>query len=367
MSDASVSYKCPCCGAPLSFVPGHDKVSCEYCSNEFDVKTVEDLYNKQEALANKAAAAQEGGWKTDEAGSEWGEQETDTMKAFTCESCGAEIVSDENTIATECCYCGNPTMLPERFGGMLKPDYVIPFKKSKEDAVAALKEFYKGKRLLPDVFTANNRVEAIQGLYVPFWLFDSQVDAAADFKANRSLSYDDGDERVTETSYYDCQRSGVAEFAKIPVDGSTKMDDTFMESIEPFDYSEMQPFTTAYLPGYLAEKYDVSAEDSVAHADERIDNSMIELLGKTLENYDGSDLTNSYINKVNGDVKYALAPVWILTTKFEGTSYTFMMNGQTGKFVGKLPIDKGKLRNYKMISFGIVAVVAFALINFILG
>ena len=74
MSDASVSYKCPCCGAPLSFVPGHDKVSCEYCSNEFDVKTVEDLYNKQEALANKAAAAQEGGWKTDEAGSEWGEQ-----------------------------------------------------------------------------------------------------------------------------------------------------------------------------------------------------------------------------------------------------------------------------------------------------
>ena len=368
MSDGAVSYKCPCCGAPLSFLPGHDKVSCEYCGNEFEVKTVEELYTKKESLAAKAEAAKaSGGWKTDEAGSEWGEQETSDFKSFTCESCGAEIVADGNTIATECCYCGNPTMLPNRFSGMLKPDYVIPFKKTKEEAVAALKEFYKGKKLLPDVFTANNRMESIQGLYVPFWLFDSKVDGAAEFKTHRSLVYDEGDETVTETSYYDCQRSGVAEFAKIPVDGSTKMDDTYMESIEPYDYSEIQPFTTAYLPGYLAEKYDVTAEDSIERADERVDNSMLELLSETLENYEGQELTNSYVNKLDGKVKYALAPVWILTTKYEGTNYTFMMNGQTGKFVGQLPVDKGKLQKYRFMSFVGVSAVVLAVLYGILG
>lgn len=368
MGEGAVSYKCPCCGAPLSFLPGHDKVSCEYCSNEFDVKTVEDLYAKQERLAAKAAEAKEaGGWKTEEAGSEWSNEESAEMKAFTCESCGAEIVADGNTMATECCYCGNPTMLPNRFSGMLKPDYVIPFKKTKAEAVAALKEFYKGKKLLPDVFTANNRMESIQGLYVPFWLFDSEVDGGAEFKAYRSLVYDEGDDTVTETSYYDCQRGGTAQFAKIPVDGSTKMDDTYMESIEPYDYSEMQPFTTAFLPGYLAEKYDVTAEDSIQRADERVDGSMLELLSETLENYDGQELTNSYITKVNGQVKYALAPVWILTTKYEGTCYTFMMNGQTGKFVGKLPIDQGKLKKYRMMSFVGGFVVVGALLFGILG
>ncbi len=368
MSTATVSYKCPCCGAPLSFLPGHDKVSCEYCGNEFEVKTVEELYAKQENLAAKAEAAKEsGGWKTDEAGSEWSGTEAAEMKAFTCEACGAEIVADENTLATECCYCGNPTMIPNRFSGMLKPDYVIPFKKTKEEAVAALKAFYAGKKLLPNVFTANNRVESIQGLYVPFWLFDSEVDAAAEFKAHRSLVYDDADETVTETSFYDCQRSGKAVFAKIPVDGSTKMDDTFMESIEPYDYSEMKPFTTAYLPGYLAEKYDVTAQDSTARADERVDSSMLELLSGTLENYEGQELTNSYVNKLNGEVKYALAPVWILTTKYQGTSYTFMMNGQTGKFVGKLPIDKGKLNQYMIMSGVGVFVIIFALLYFIFG
>jgi DNA-directed RNA polymerase subunit RPC12/RpoP len=368
MSDTSVSYKCPCCGAPLSFQPGHDKVSCEYCSNEFEVKTIEKLYEQQQNLAAKTAKAQsQGGWKTGDAGTDWDEQEAADLKVFTCESCGAEIVANENTIATECCYCGNPTLLPQRFGGMLKPDYVIPFQKTKKEAVAALQEFYKGKKLLPDVFTANNRMEDIQGLYVPFWLFDSQVAAMAEFKAHRSTVYDDEDETVTETSYYDCQRSGTAEFAKIPVDGSTKMDDSYMESIEPYDYSGLQPFTTAYLPGYLAEKYDVTAEDSTVRADERVDSSMLNLLGDTLENYEGYDLEDSYVHKCNGEVKYALAPVWILTTAYQKENYTFMMNGQTGKFVGKLPVDKGKLHKYQLISFVISSCSLFALSYLIFG
>ncbi|MFQ9401559.1 MAG: hypothetical protein ACLR1D_04260 [Dialister sp.] len=96
-------------------------------------------------------------WDTKKAGKDWSEEEEKMLRAFTCSSCGAEIVCDENTIATECCYCGNPTMISQRYSGSLRPDYVIPFQKMKEDAQAAFKNFYKGKILLPGSFVTGKQ------------------------------------------------------------------------------------------------------------------------------------------------------------------------------------------------------------------
>lgn len=367
MADTSVAYKCLNCGAPLTFEPGKTTVTCEYCGTEFEVANLENIYNKKEELAAKAQEAKEAKWKTDEAGTEWSVDEANMMKAFTCSACGAEIVCDENTMATECVYCGNPTMLPNRFDGMLKPDYIIPFKKTKEEAVAALKQFYDGKKLLPDAFTANNRVEAIQGMYVPFWLFDSTAGGRGIYNTTKSIVFEDEDDIVTETSHFQVVRAGEAEFEMIPVDGSTKMDDQFMESIEPFDYSELVPFTSAYMASYLADKYDVDAEASVPRANNRIDNSILAELEKSAsDGYESCTCESSECYENEGKVSYAMVPVWILTTQFEGKPYTFMMNGQTGKFVGQLPIDKGKLQKYQLMAFAIAAIITFAILFFVL-
>lgn len=366
MAETSVNYKCPNCSAPLSFLPGHDKVTCEYCGTEFEVKAIEELYAAKEAAAAKAQQAKEAKWDTAGAGDEWAQEEVAQMKAFTCSSCGAQLVCDENTMATECCYCGNPTMLPSRFEGMLRPDFVIPFKKTKEEAVAALKEFYKGKKLLPAAFTANNRVEAIQAMYVPFWLFDSSVTASGTYHATSDSVIETQDEIITTTMHYDCVREGKMSFENIPVDGSKKMADDFMESIEPFDYSEMVPFSTAYLTGYLADKYDVDAEEAVSRADERVVKSAEGCLEATVTGYtmvrDNGDCA---VMKDKNAVHYAMAPVWILTTRYEDKPYTFMMNGQTGKFVGSLPIDKGKLRNYTLLSFILGAIIVYIIAWFL--
>ena len=367
MAETSVGYKCLCCGAPLSFLPGAEKVTCEYCGTELEIKTVEEMFAKKEAAAAQAQAAKEAKWDTAAAGNEWEKEEAEMMKAFTCSSCGAEIVSDGNTMATECCYCGNPTMLPSRFAGMLKPDFIIPFKKSKEEAVAALKKFYEGKKLLPDAFTANNRVEAIQGMYVPFWLFDADINAQGMYKASRSTVVTTEDEIITTTDYYNCQRAGTMKFERIPVDGSEKMDDTFMESIEPFDYSEMVPFSSAYFTGYLADKYDVDAEAAVGRADERVNTSAKMCLAGTVQGFDGVEPSDDCaVVKNDSAVHYAMVPVWILTTRYNNEPYTFMMNDQTGKVVGSLPIDYGKLRNYSAMAFAICAVIAFAILYFVL-
>ena len=367
MAETTVSYKCPNCSAPLSFLPGHDKVTCEYCGAELDISAVEDLFRTKQELAVKAQEAKEAKWNTQGAGEEWSDQEQAMLKAFTCSSCGAELVCDENTMATECVYCGNPTMIPKRFDGMLKPDYVIPFKKTKEDAVAALKKFYEGKKLLPDAFTANNRVEAIQPMYVPFWLFDSEVEAHANFKAERIRTRETSTEIIRESHIYNCSRAGIMKFHKIPADGSKKMDDTYMESIEPFNYNELVPFSAAYLTGYLADKYDVDAETCAPRADNRVENSAIEVLRSTVNGYDICEEESHAVIKTKGEVMYAMVPVWILTTRYEDKPYTFMMNGQTGKVVGSLPYDSGKAFKYPAICALILIPIIYLIVSFLMG
>lgn len=342
MADTSVSIQCPNCGAPLAFSPGKAKVVCEYCGTEFDVKAIEELYAKKEEMAAAAHRAKEARWDTAQAGSQWTEEEEKTLRALTCPTCGAQIVCDENTMATECVYCGNPTLVPSRFEGMLKPDFIIPFKKTKEEAVAALKEFYKGKFLLPKEFTAQNRLEAVQPMYVPFWLFDSRVKAEGLFRTENDMVYNTENAVITETSIYRCSRKGTMEFHRIPVDGSKKMDDTFMESIEPFDYSALVPFQSAYLTGFLADKYDVTAEDAAPRADRRMAKSAMMVLEDTVTGYMRCTPEDEVFEKEEGSVSYAMAPVWILTTRYKEKSYTFLMNGQTGKVAGTLPYDRPK-------------------------
>lgn len=363
MAETTVSYKCPNCSAPLVFQPGNDKVSCEYCGNEFSVDTIKELFAQKEARAAQAEAEQAATWETAAAGGEWAADETAALHAFTCSSCGAEIVADANTMATECCYCGNPTMIPGRFAGMMKPDFVIPFKKNKNDAINALKKFYEGKILLPNAFTANNRVESIQPMYVPFWLFDAEASGSASYRAEIVHHYETDSERVTETQVYNCTRSGHMKFQRIPVDGSEKMPDAYMESVEPFDYKEMVPFEAGYLAGYLADKYDANAETCAPRADERIRGSVSDTLRSTVTGYDSVTEEELHAVKENSEVSYALVPVWILTTRYEDKPYTFMMNGQSGKMVGSLPYDKTKAILYPLIAAVVALPVLYVLVE----
>ena len=363
MPDNSVAYKCPNCSAPLNFKPGTQKITCEYCGTELEAAAIEALFKAKEDMAVQAANKEDRKWDTAVAGSQWSDAEATAMKNFVCESCGAVIVADGNTMATECCYCGHAVMIPQRFEGMLRPDYIIPFKTTKEDAMKGFKEFYSGLWLLPSSFKAQNRIEAIQPMYVPFWLFDSAVDAYANFKAESVRVYDDGDETVTETSHYECLREGSMSFARVPVDGSEKMDNDYMESIEPFDYSEMVPFSNAYMTGFLAEKYDVDAEAAVPRADERVKGSAAEVLEKTVQGYTKVTCTATNINKQSGSVSYAMAPVWIVTTRYKDKPYTFMMNGQTGKVAGALPWSRLKTLFFLVLVFSVFWPVSFYLIK----
>jgi len=348
-------FKCPCCDGAIEFDSGVQKMKCPYCDSEFEIDALLAYENEMNQQDQEDMT-----WET-EAGGMWQEGEDEALRVYTCGTCGGEIVADETTGATSCPYCGNPVVMTGHFAGSLKPDLVIPFKFDKKAAVEALNRHYQGKKLLPKVFKDQNHIREVKGLYVPVWLFDTDADAHVRYKATRTRMWSDSNYNYTETSHYLLTRAGGIGFENVPVDGSTKMDDALMESIEPYNIADAVDFRTAYLSGYLADKYDVDSQASAARANERIKMTTESAFASTVMGYQSVIPAGSSIRLHGGRARYALYPVWILNTDWNGEKYTFAMNGQTGKIAGDLPMDRGAFWRWLLGVSGIVSAVSFAI------
>lgn len=347
MATDVTNYQCPACIAPLRFSSDSGKLECDYCGESYTVEEVEKFYA---AKTESAAAAYEKKIdkfekKQQEMAAE-GFEEDQNLIQFNCPSCGAELISDETTAATSCPYCGNPNIIPGKLSGAFKPDYVIPFKFDKNEAIKALKKHYAKKPLLPSAFSKQNHIEEIKGVYVPFWLFDCDTQGNCKYRATTSRSWREGDYICTETKYYDVERGGDLQFNNIPVDASSKMPDEHMESIEPFDYDELKEFSLAYLPGFLADKFDVDSEQCRVRAFKRAELTTEQEFLNTISGYDSVTKVGGGVNVTGQDKKYGLLPVWMLYTKWQNKDFLFAMNGQTGKLIGDLPISWPKFFGY---------------------
>lgn len=326
----TVNYQCPACTAPLRYDEKTAKLQCDFCGSSYTVQEVEDLYAMKSAQAAEAEIPDVPP----------AQQETEgDLHAYLCPSCGAELICEKTTAATACPYCGNPTVVPGQLTGALKPDFVIPFKLEKNAAVEALHKHYgKWNFYLPKLFRRENHIQKVQGVYVPFWLYDAQVSGSGTYDCSDSVSHREGDYQVTRTMHYVAERSGTAVFEKVPVDASKKMPDNYMDSLEPFDYSQLKPFSPAYLPGFLADRYDETAEACAPRMEKRCKNA---LSAKLSSDIDHTTVTQDSFHAAidHSDAHYALLPVWMLTTQWKDKRYLFAMNGQTGKIVGELPTD----------------------------
>lgn len=345
MGADSTQMCCPNCGGTMEFDPSLGKLKCIFCESAFTQEECAVFFKEQESQE-----------QAKQSGSDWGSDAQD-MKAFSCNTCGAEILTDENTGATRCPYCGNTTVIEAQFSGAAKPDFVIPFGFTKQQAMEKYKAYYEKKFLLPKAFLSNNQVEEIQGLYVPFWLFDGAVTIDAEFEGA------DKNETDTEviSKIYRCERRGTITFENVPADASKRMPDAIMDSLEPFKFNELKPFDMMYLPGFLAEKFDVEGDDDLERAEKRVTATAKQKTKETVKHSDVTEVRGNYdINYTKK--KYAMLPVWYLTTNWNGKSWTFAMNAQTGKFTGDLPIDYAKLG----IITGIGAVLAGVLFYLIL-
>ena len=375
----TTTYQCPNCQGRLRFDSDLGKLKCDFCDSEFTTEEVERLYaEKQEAADDKAEPAAEAAPAVAPVQGEdpidtylrnahWDGLDEEQLRSFNCSACGAQLLVDQVTAVTSCPYCGNNAVVPGQLADMLKPDFVIPFKLDKDAAVSALRHYYKGKKFLPNGFTEGNRVEEIQGVYVPFWLYSGSAAADVAFDASNTRTWSDSDNIYTDTDHYLVERVGTMEFHRVPVDGSTKMPDAHMDAIEPFDYNEMVPFSVAYLPGFLTDRYDQGVKTCEKRANRRVEATCVDTMRNTVTGYMEVSTKSASTQLALNDIAYALLPVWMLHTKWNDEDCLFAMNGQTGRLVGDLPIDKGKVVRWSCTIFFPLAVILFAVVYFTLG
>lgn len=355
METTILQFKCPNCGATIPFDSKSQKLKCQHCDTEFDVETLKAFSDESEILNDNY---------------EWEEHDNEQIKdsnnrIYTCPSCGGEVIGDESMSACSCPYCGNSVIIASQFEGMLKPDMVVPFKYSRDDAFKKLKEFCKGKVLLPKDFATSNIINKLNGIYVPYWLFDCDSSCSSRFRATRVFTSIQGDYEVTHTDHFLVYRDGNISFSNIPVDASTKMTPELLESLEPFNFADGVDFNTAYLSGFFADKYEEDKDEAIKRANERIKTSTYEAINSTVIGYATVLPESSNIRINEGKYKYALLPIYLFNTTYKGKQFTFAMNGQTGKISGNLPTDNKKFAYLYICLFIGLFLVIFLIMKFL--
>lgn len=343
-----IKHKCPVCGSSIEYDAELQKLKCPFCSTVYELSDFEEKNDEaeNEEIKDSAEALTE--------------NSAENMYIYHCDSCGGEIVGEKVTGATFCPFCGDHIIVSQEFSGNLKPESIIPFKIDKKSAQKAFKEHIKGKNYVKDEFLNNNWIKKIVGLYVPVWIYDGKV--SSDIRYRKIIS-DSSDSRLKHS------RSCSFSVKSLPVDGSVKMNDELMESLEPFDLSQGTDFDMGYLAGYFADSYDMNQEECSVRFKKRAERTAYSLIKGYLGEVNSKELVPDFKKSITqlSDVteKYVLLPVWILTVStLEGEKYTFAMNGQTGKFVGNLPLSGKKYKKRvinKLITFIAVLTVIFNL------
>ena len=329
---STVAYKCPNCACPMNYDGASGKMVCPACDSQFDPEAVQAMYVPQEESRIDFETPDE----------TYAASEVAQMQAYQCKNCGASLVTDETTTATACPYCGSLTILPDRIEGGIRPEMVVPFVVTKEEAQKKFEDYFKGKKLLPNIFKGSNQIAEMRKLYVPYWLFDCEAKGNAVYNAEKHHVDRDDEWEIETIEYYIVRRAGTMSFANIPVDGSVKLDNKITESIEPYDLTKAVPFQPAVLAGAMADHADVDAAECEGRAIEHVENSITGALRNTVTGYTSVKERSKNITATGGKVTPVLLPVWLITTVKDGKTYTFAINGQTGELTCDVPTDKGK-------------------------
>lgn len=327
-------YNCKSCGAELYFDASVQKLKCEYCESEFDPSEYD--YNPEEDKKDYVMPQEA---DPDEKATDESEGE---LVMYRCENCGAEIITSKNTVATTCVYCNRAVVLEGNIAGEFKPDYVIPFSKKREDVEEAYRNLCKKTFLAPKLFKEESTVKKIKGVYVPFWLHSMHADATLEATARDIRVWMVGDIEYTEVKSYRIEEKASGDFDKIPTDALTKLDNTLMDAIEPFQYKHLKDFNPAYLAGYYTERFDEKPEHTIERAKSRAKDSLHNRMMKEIGTYGEVHIDQEQVEYSNEKAEYGMLPVWMMYTEYRGKNYIFGMNGQTGKMIGEIPKDYRK-------------------------
>ncbi|MCD8018320.1 MAG: hypothetical protein LUF92_01670 [Clostridiales bacterium] len=315
-------YRCKNCGGNVTYHPEKKKMICESC------------------------------------GSEESQQMIPQQEVHICSNCGGVIETTEHTLACRCPFCQTFHILEDQMEGERKPQLILPFRIGKHQATEMLQKSFAGKLFLPADFCSVSSLETMQGVYVPFWMYDLHSHIHFEGEGDRVRVWRQGDYEYTETRIFRIVRDFEVDYDKVPVDASIVMEDDMMDLLEPFGYDELGDFAPEYLSGFQADSYEESSEQVLLRAEQKVDRYSE---GYLAEQNAGYAVIRPFSNRKNNQVKqssFAFLPVWRYIYRYNGKDYTFYVNGQTGKTIGAPPISWTRLAG---LSAGTFVVLFFFL------
>lgn len=345
---AVVSYKCINCGGALQFNPEKQKFSCDYCLSDFAeqqlIEYYKDLDRQLDEKDDRAYQKEQDAQKEKQQAQD---KEAEDFEAhaveYVCPSCGAQVITSDTTAATKCYYCHNNVVIGSRLTGDLKPDMVIPFKISREKAIADFEAMCKKKKFLPHHFFSKQQVEQMTGIYYPYWYVDSEGTASATAKAQKVRAWRAGEYDYKEIKKYNLYRKGDVAVKRLSFPALSKEQEVMLKSVHPYQVNEAVRFSMSYLSGFQAEKRDIEKAQLEGQSAAEIDKHAQQLVKNTMKQYTSVQITSFNRNEKSNIWRYTLLPVWVLSYQFSGQNYLYGINGQTGKTYGKLPVSWKRL------------------------
>lgn len=315
--------KCLSCGSPLEYDVDTQQWICEYCKKEYHI---EDLNEKEFS-------------------------QTNPLESYHCPNCGADILCDKDTITSNCLYCDSPVIIQDRISGDFRPNFIIPFEHSKEEIKKAFKNAYFNGRLTEPQYFKEENIVSIEGMYVPYWLVNSEV----------SVNLEGRQEKSKRNIIY-FKRRGSITFKRVPAVAKTTLEKERFRELQPFDYSKLQPFHYAYLSGVYAEKYDASKDEIYEQeVKKRLEDvSFSEMLAYGTV-YPENAIRKKVINIFWTKFEYVLVPIWILKVNYNGKIYTNYMNDQNFYMGGEAPVAQPK-KIYKIVQYMLEVFTIFFLL-----
>lgn len=328
------SYNCPSCGGDMIYDPNTKKLTCGQCGNQQQIEN-DGIDQKDAAIPGNTDDDQ-----------------------YHCPDCGAIVPSDKKDTSGVCEYCGASLVLADRLVDDKRPQMIIPFETDRKAAEAAFKKWCHNGRFTPKGFMTPQNLKRLKGIYVPYFLYDGQMRVKLHGTGTRVEVSRQGNTEYTRTSYFDIYRDVEMSYQGIPCDASIKLDDAIMEKLEPYDYGKIQNFYMPYLAGYVSNQYDQDKNQLMPNAVERMTNYAVAHAKDTVGGYSSVvyDRTNAVPNDIEG--KYVLLPIWFIDYMYQDKEYNFVMNGQSGKVIGKPPVSKAKV----FLWGGTISAVIFVLL-----
>lgn len=312
-------YECPNCGGNLKFEIASQKLACTYCEGRFDPYSIKK--------------------DTDAVESNFINDDFFEVTVFTCPQCGGELFSEDNEATTFCSFCGASTILSGRLGREKRPDFIIPFKKTKEDCKKAYAKKMRKAFFVPKALRDASCIDEFRGIYMPYWTY--QLIQKGEVLLKGEKTYRRGDYVYTER--YDLSGKLDSYYLGYSYDASTSFYDNISEALAPYDAKELVPFSPAFLSGFYADTADVPPEMYMQDAMEKAEENTFRKICKE-DVFKACKIKRPQSRRQGLGTSLRKAdntmyPVWFLTYRNKDRVAYMTVNGQTGKVVADMPID----------------------------